>query len=201
MTPEINASGRLDRNDDVGLVMAAISDVAALAAFDESLPPLFAGLPPQDGAAFYRTTFDREPPAEVHVTASSSSDPGSFIVATFDLAELRRRLVSAVSSGVSNSEPVVELLGGLPLSVSSRIDAAHDEPDLASHFVASAADHLTEAVRCVMKDSLVPLDESEDRIQWTSAIPSDANIAWRRLPALLAFASQIHFVTARRSTP
>lgn len=198
MTDRINSSEASGpEEDDLRLVMAAISDAAGFAAFDQDLPPLFSGLPPCNGALVFRSTFDRDPPTGVEITASSSEELRSFVVVTFDLAALRRRLVETVSAGVTNSAPVVELLGGLPVSVSSRIDAAHENQALASHFVATAADHLAEAVRCQMSDLLLPLEVSGDCVHWTSAIPEDSVESWKRLPALLAFATRIHFVAGR----
>jgi hypothetical protein len=196
ISPETHGS----EENDLQLVMDAISDAAGFAAFDESLPPLFSGLPPCDGSLVYRSTFDREPPADVEISASASEYIRSFLIVTFDLASLRRRLVETVSTGVTNSTPVVELLGGLPISVSSRIDAAHENLALAAHFVATAADHLAEAIRCQMRDLLLPLEVSGDSVHWTSAIPVDSVDSWKRLPALLAFSSHIHFVAGRSVT-
>lgn len=189
-----------DQGDDLRLVMAAISEAAGLSAWDESRPPLFAGLLPEDPTRAWRTVFECDPPAAVEIAASSADSAESFVIVSFDLPSMRRRLKEAVSGGVSNCLPLMELLGGLPLSVSSRIDAARSDKTLASHFVSTAADHLAEAVRCQMSDLLMPLEVSGEVVHWTAVVPADSSKAWSRLPALLAFATRIHFISGRETS-
>lgn len=183
-----------DEDDDLRLIMSAVSEIAARSG--TGLPPLFAGLRPLDARKVWTAVFGTPPPSAPEITASELGGGRSSVVATFDLPELRRRLVEVVSKGVTNDAEIMALLGGIPISVTSRIDAAHSDSTLASHYVASAADHLAEAVRCQMSDALYPLETSGDCVHWTAAIPDQSREAWQRLAPLLAFASRIHFIVA-----
>lgn len=183
-----------EEDDDLRLIMSAVAEVASLSGSES--PPLFAGLRPLDAGRIWARVFGTPPPVSPEITASDLEGGLSSIVATFEMPELRRRLVDVVSKGVTNDAAILNLLGGIPVSVTSRIDAAHADATLASHYVATAADHLAEAVRCQMTDALYPLETSGDCVHWTAAVPDRSPEAWERLVPLLAFATRIHFIVA-----
>jgi hypothetical protein len=88
----------------------------------------------------------------------------------FDLHAITGEIREQISGGIGRNRTLMNILGGVPVEVSDRLDAARATPRLAGHLIATAADHLAWKVRLHVQDTLAPVYDDADVLSWSGEI-------------------------------
>jgi hypothetical protein len=88
----------------------------------------------------------------------------------FDLHRITGEIRQQISGGIGRNRALMNILGGVPVEVSDRLDAARATPRLAGHLIATAADHLAWKVRLHVQDTLAPVYDDADILSWSGEI-------------------------------
>jgi hypothetical protein len=133
---------------------------------------------------------DASPAAAVSVF--STSDEGRLAVSLdFDLHRITKDIRGQIASGIGRNRVLMEILGGIPVEVSDRLDAAKATPRLATHLISTAADHLVWKVRLHVQDILAPVYDDADILSWSGSIGAADNAAREGLGQIIPLATAI----------
>jgi hypothetical protein len=138
------------------------------------------------------TLFGEEPSSSaVVLVVSRSRDEEVYVSLDFDLRRITDDVKQQVAQGIGRDRRLVDLLGGLPIEVTDRLDAAKSSPRLASHLIATAADHLVWKIRLLIQDTLAPVNDDGETLSWCGDIPLKDRGRLRQIGPILPFATVI----------
>lgn len=189
-TSQSPASSDLGNEEDLRLVLDAFREAAA-----QGLDGVVAG--------HVRTSSDRagaiidelfgsgaSPSATVSVRPTAAA--GIIEVSLeFDLHRITADIRGQIAGGIGRNRVLMDILGGVPVEVSDRLDAARAAPRLAGHLIATAADHLAWKVRLHVQDTLAPVYDDADTLSWSGGIGIGDKAARDQLGRVIPLATAI----------
>jgi len=167
-----SAGGDAFSEADLRLVLESIGEVASLPGAGLAASVGMASASREHSARQISRIFavDVAPGAAASVfTTEGRSDIDLLLV--FDLDDVVADLRRDIAAGISKNRRLIDFLGGLPVDVTDRIDAAKANPRKAAHFVGTAADHLARALRIRIQDMLLPVADHGRQLSWRGRIP------------------------------
>lgn len=177
--------------DDMRLVLDSIAEASHLKSEGSNEGHLYLGhTPADDPETVFLDIFGCGCPLDVSLSVFSRHGSTDLTI-WFDIGRLSVKLRPLVSSGISNDISIRKLVGPIPLSVSERIDAARADPRQAAHFIATAADHLADAIRLRLQDVLMPMVSDGDNLCWSASRSNSSQGLWPGLDVVLPFASRV----------
>ncbi|NTF17496.1 hypothetical protein G6L37_03720 [Agrobacterium rubi] len=186
-----SAGSELFAEDDLRLVLDSISHAASNSGGDLSAAVGMMRMPDRATAKLIQTLFAAETRPGAAISVFKSSDATSIDVTLhFDLDDIVTDLRRDISSGISKNRRLVDFLGGLSADVTDRIDAAKDNPKLASHFVSTAADHLAWSLRLRIQDMLLPVMDDGRVLSWRGRLSTECHASFAASP-LIPFATSV----------
>jgi hypothetical protein len=180
----------LGSEDDLRLVLESFKDSGA--ATDGAFAVGVAPLPTREATdALYDIFRHGALLVDADIAAYRTEGVGTELTVTFDLDHLAGHFRTVVAKGVGRDRQLVELLSGMPIEVTDRIDAAKANPRLAGHLLATAADHLVWRLRLRIQETLVPMSEHRSTLVWRGPLDTSDASAASVIAPLLSFATSI----------
>lgn len=184
------ASSDIGDEDDLRLVIDAFREAAT-----QGLDGVVAG--------HVRTSSDRAcaiinelfgsaaAPAAIVSVRPTAPDGNIYLSLDFDLHRITADIRSQIAGGIGRNRVLMDILGGIPVDVSDRLDAARATPRLAGHLIATAADHLAWKVRLHVQDTLAPVYDDADILSWSGEMDVGDRAALDQLGRVIPLATAI----------
>lgn len=184
------ASSGVGDEDDLRLVLDAFREAAA-----QGLDGVVVG--------HVRTSSDRAraiidelfgsaaAPAATVSVRPTAADGTIEVSLEFDLHRITADIRGQIAAGIGRNRVLMDILGGVPVEVSDRLDAARAAPRLAGHLIATAADHLVWKVRLHVQDTLAPVYDDSGTLSWTGKIDIEDKAARDQLERVVHLATAI----------
>ncbi len=183
-------SADIGNEEDLRLVLEAFREAGA-----QGLDAAIAGhvrLPAFAAQALVSEMFGSGIPETCAASVYPRAAEGQFAIAVeFDLHRITAELRGQIAGGIGRNRLLIDMLGGVPVEVTDRLDAARSAPRLAAHLIATAADHLVWKVRLHIQDALAPVYDDGDILSWAGSISVNDVAARQRIGQAIPFATAL----------
>ncbi|MNU37042.1 hypothetical protein D3C71_256700 [compost metagenome] len=184
------ASSGIGDEDDLRLVLDAFREAAA-----QGLDGVVAGhvrTPSDRACSIIEELFGSAAAPAATVSVRPTAADGTIDVSLeFDLHRITADIRGQIAAGIGRNRVLMDILGGVPVEVSDRLDAARAAPRLAGHLIATAADHLVWKVRLHVQDTLAPVYDDAGTLSWSGEIGIEDKAAHEQLGRVVHLATAI----------
>lgn len=187
---QIPASSEIGTEDDLRLVLDAFRETGSQGL--DGMVPGHVRMSSDRARAIIDEVFGAGASPSATVSVRAAAGEGILDVSLeFDLHRITSDIRGQIAGGIGRNRPLMSILGGVPVEVSDRLDAARAAPRLAGHLIATAADHIAWKVRLHVQDALAPVYDDADTLSWSGGIGIADQAARDHLARVIPFATAI----------
>ncbi len=190
MTDTPSQSAALSDEDDLRLVLDAFREAGSQGL--DAIIPGHIRMSSDRARSIVEELFGVAASSSATVSVRATAGSGRLDISLeFDLRRITGEIRKQIAGGIGRNRPLMSVLGGVPVEVSDRLDAAKAAPRLAGHLIATAADHLAWKVRLHVQDTLAPVYDDADILSWSGGIGFGDKAARDQLGQVIPLATAI----------